>query len=410
MWEYLTSMAVDQFRAPQGNGQRPGSPSLRSLSRARIISAVRRNAGVTRAGLSRLSGLSKSTVSTVVSELLDQRFLYEDGDDLRKRNNLLYLNRDAGVAIGFEVRPGEARGMLTDMGMRILRRCVRSLPNNLVQTTADTLASMHEELVSDIALPCLGVVVAVPGPTDRAGQILMSSTNLGWSNVPLGRILSERLHESVSVVNVPHAMAIGEYWYGAGGGAQFMIQLNVSSGIGAAILVGGQVFLGAQGYSSEIGHTTILPDGPKCRCGNRGCLEQLASVPAILQQVCERARREGADGGHCVDARSPAAYTHLVEAALDGDPVVMEVIRQASQYLGIAVANLIDLFNPNVIVVGGPLAELGALLVNGIREAAQRRAFPLSFQGVEIVPSRLAADAACTGACTLVMERYFTEV
>lgn len=405
-------MRVDRNGPIIGYGFLPRSTSVRSINRARIISLVRRNPGLMRVDLSRISGLSKATVSALVDELVSQGFLFEDSQGgTRQRRVGLYLNRDAGVAVGFEVSPGEVRGVVADMSMRILGRCSHPLPNNTVQTAVDALATMYVELLADIALPCLGVVVSLPGPTDRADQILMFSPNLGWTEVPMGQILTERLGRRVSVINVPRAMTLGEYWYGAGIGAQDMVHINIGSGIGAGVLSAGQFLSGAQGYSSEIGHTTILPDGPLCQCGNRGCLERLASMPAIVEEARRRAEQAGIAGHdwQCGDPNDSSCYARLIQAARDGDPIVLDAVRLAGYYLGIAVANLIDLFNPSLVLVGGMLAEAGELVINTIRETAQRRSFPLSFRGVEIRRAQLGADAACIGACALVIDHYVAE-
>jgi len=390
----------------------PRSTSVRSINRARIISLVRRYPSLMRVDLSRMSGLSKATVSSLVDELVSQGFLFEDNQSgARQRRAGIRLNRDAGVAVGFEVAPGEVSGLVTDMSMRILRRCSHPLPDGAVQTAIDGLAAMYAELVTDIALPCLGIVIAVPGPTDRTDQTLMFSPNLGWTEVPVGKVLTERLGQQVSVVNVPHAMTLGEYWYGAGIGAQDMVHVNIGSGIGAGFLIGGQLLSGAQGYGSEVGHMTILPDGPPCRCGNHGCLDRLASVPAIIEVARRQAEQAGISGRswQSGDANDYSTYIRLIEAARDGDPITLDAIRLASSYVGIAVANLIDLFNPELVLIGGALAEVGELVIHTIRETAQRRSLPLSFKGVEIRRAELGADAACIGACALVIDRYMAE-
>ena len=296
----------------------PEATSVRSINRARVISLIRRNPGLIRADLSRLTGLSRATVSAVVDEIISEGFLYEDRQGgARQRRLGLYLNRDAGVAIGLEFRPGECRGIVADLSMRVLGRCVQPLTSRTVHATLDALADMYHTLRAQTTHPCLGVVVAVPGPIDVTGQHLMFSPNMGWSEVPLGPYLSERLGQRVSVVNVPVAMTLGECWQGAGVGVQNVIHINVSSGIGAGIVLDGRLLLGAHGYSGEVGHTSVLPDGPACACGNSGCLEALASVPAIIQTARQLAAAECAptNGWGEGDANDPACYADFIRAA-----------------------------------------------------------------------------------------------
>jgi N-acetylglucosamine repressor len=397
----------------EGPGLLPRVTSVRAINRARIISLIRRNPGLMRADVSHLSGLSKATVSSLVDELLTDKFLYEDvKEGARQRRVSLYLNRDAGAVVGLEVYPGECRGIVADMSMRELGSCVKPLSTRTVSETVDTLASMYQTLVASISLPCRGAVVSVPGPTAPSGQTVVVSPNMGWTDVPLARMLSERLGAQVSLVNTPRAMTLGEYWYGAGVSYQDMVHVNVSSGIGAGIIVHGQMLNGAYGYSSEIGHTTILPDGPLCACGNYGCLEALASLPAIITQARAQVVNDGRGGdawcrGDVNDATTSAC---IIKAAQNGDSVVSDVVRQASQYLGIAVANLIDLFNPRMVLIGGQLAEAGELVIGTVREVARRRSLSACYNGVEISRARLGANAGCIGACALVIDRYVAEI
>ncbi len=391
----------------------PEATAVRSINRARIISVIRGNPGIYRADISRITGLSRATISALVDELISEGFLYEDrGGGARQRRLGLYVNRDAGVAIGLEFRPGECRGIVSDLGMRVLCRTVLPLTGTTIQATLEALVATYHRLLAQTDRPCLGVAVAVPGPTDAAGQTLMFSPNMGWGEVPLGPYLAERLQQKVLIVNVPVAMTLGECWQGSGVGVDNVVHINVSSGIGGGVVVDGRLLRGAHGYGAEIGHTTVLPDGPACACGNSGCLEVLASVPAIIKSARERATAEGAsmEGWGEGDANDPSCYAELILAARDGNPIVLDRVRQASQYLGIAVANLIDLFAPSLVIIGGPLAEIGELVINTVRETAQRRALPICFGGVTITRGKLGQDAGCIGACGLVIDRYVTEV
>lgn len=402
-----------ELAALMRNATLPEVTSVRAINRARIISLIRRNPGIIRADLARLSGLSRATVSALVDEIIAKGFLYEDSEHgTRQRRLGLYINRDAGVAVGLDFRPGECHGIVTDLSMRTLDRQIRPLATNTVQEILDSLVNIYHSLLANTVTPCLGVVVAVPGPTDASGQNLMFSPNMGWGEVPFGSNLSERLQQRVSVVNVPVAMTLGECWQGAGVGVPNMIHLNLSSGIGAGIVVNGQLLAGAHGFSAEVGHTIVLPDGPVCGCGSYGCLEAVASLPAIVKQAQLRAEGAGLSvlGWRFGDPNDPTCHRDFIAAARDGNPFVLDAVRQASQYLGLVVANLINVFNPNLVILGGPLADLGELLINAVRETAQRRSLSLCFAGVNIVRGKLGADAACIGACGIVINRYVADV
>jgi glucokinase len=280
-----------------------------------------------------------------------------------------------------------------------------------VQEAYAAIEDVYRDLTDGIDKPCLGVAVAVPGPTDESGRRLLCSESLGWTDVPLADMVENISSCNTMLINCPRAGVLGEYWYGAGVGVQDIVYVFVSSGIGAGILIGGQLFTGAYGFNAEIGHTTILPDGPACGCGNRGCLERLSSMPAIIYTVRERLRR-GVERRNIHSALADPdhiSYQEVIKAALDGDDLVLDVLREASYYLGIALANLIDLFNPNRVIIGGQLAEAGEIVLNAVRTTAQRRSFPASFAGTEIVRSALGVDAECIGACALVVDRYIAQ-
>ncbi len=376
------------------------STSIRAINRARLILLIRRQPGLTRTDLSRLTGLSKGAISNHVTELLAEGLLYEkDGMADRQRNSALWLNRNAGYAVGIELAADECRGVLTDAEIRPLKQRQRRLRSTRVEETIEVVHGLIMDLLDGVMGPCLGVVIGVPGPTDERGQTLMFSESLNWSDVPLVQRLGERLPHRMRLINRAQAAVWGEYWYGAGVGADDLIYVSISSGIAAGIMIEGQLYTGARGLSGELGHTTILVDGEPCVCGNRGCLETVASVPAIMQAIKAR--------DHTLEQLS---VHDIVNAARDGDAVVADEIRKAGRYIGVAVANLIDLFNPSRVVIGGQVAEAGDIILNTIRETAQRRTFPLSFAGVQITRNALGADSVCIGACTLVVDQYVAEV
>jgi len=161
----------------------------------------------------------------------------------------------------------------------------------------------------------------------------------------------------------------------------------------------------------NVGHTTILIDGPECVCGNRGCLETVASMPAVIRSI--QARLQGGEPStlnRLLDETAQLTHYDVIAAARDGDAVMLDEIRKASRYVGIAVANLMNLFNPSLVIIGGQLAEAGEMVVNTVRNTAQRRAFPLSFTGVQIVRNALGADSVCIGACALVVDQYIAQI
>ncbi len=374
---------------------------MRAVNRAAVTATVRRTGRITRAALCEATGLSKGAISSLVAELIRDGVLYEEGAGDGRRNRALRLNDAVGVALGIELGTLECRGIVTDIAIAPLRHALQPVASTSVEASIGLIASMARQLLAGEARPCLGLAVAVPGPTDAEGRIVVFSESLGWSDVPLAERLTEELGFPVRVINRPRAGSIGEHWYGAGRGVDDMVYVSVSDGIAAGVYIDGRLFSGAQGYGGEFGHTTMLIDGPSCVCGNRGCLETVASLPAIREAIRARMRR-----GETTCLVEPISYQGIIAAARDGDTLALEEVRSASEFVGIGVANLINLFNPSLVIIGGYLAEAGEVVLNAIRRTAQRRAFPLTYRSVQIRRNALSLDSACVGACAQVVNEY----
>jgi len=383
------------------HGPHMTASAMRAVNRAAVTATVRRKGSVTRAALCAETGLSKGAVSSLVAELIRDGVLCEDGAEGGRRNRVLRLNDAVGVALGVEMGTLMCRGIATDIAITPLQHVVRPVTSTSVESTISLIASMARELLAGESRPCLGLTVAVPGPTDAEGHLVVFSESLGWSDVPLAGRLTDALGYPVRVINRPRAGAIGEHWYGAGRGVDNMIYVSVSDGIAAAIYIDGRLFAGAQGFGGEFGHTTMLIDGPPCVCGNRGCLETVASLPAIREAIRARMRR-----GETTSLTEPITYQAIIAAARDGDALALEEVRSASEFVGIGVANLIDIFNPSLVIVGGYLAEAGEVVLNAVRRTAQRRTFPLTYRSVQIQRNALSLDSACVGACAQVVNEY----
>lgn len=247
--------------------------------------------------------------------------------------------------------------------------------------------------------------ISAPGPLDPFNGIVLGAPNLpGWDRVPLRDIVSARFDLPVFVGNDANLAALGEHRFGAGQGFDDMIYMTISTGIGGGILVGGKLLLGHKGLAGEIGHTVLQPNGPQCGCGNRGCLEALASGTAIGRQALTLAAAGrapailAAAGGDLTQISSKS----VGEAAAQGDKVAIKLLRRAGRFIGIGIANLMHLFNPHCFVLGGGVTLAGDLLFKPIRRTAHRRVqIPQYAEGTEIVPAALGDDVSLLGALTL---------
>jgi glucokinase len=251
--------------------------------------------------------------------------------------------------------------------------------------------------------------VGAPGPMNPETGVVYEPPNIrGWHDVPLGALLTERLGMRVWVENDANAAAVAEWWIGAGRGVSDLIYVTVSTGIGGGIIIGDRLVRGVSGTAGEVGHMTIDVNGPPCPCrrGN-GHLEALATGPAIARMA-----RETVEAGkrsvllEMAGGRPEAITAAMVEtAARDGDQVASEVFARAATYLGIGMANLLNIFNPERIVIGGGVSKAGEMLFEPVRRVALERAFERPGRDAEIVPAALGDDVGVVGAAAVAFQR-----
>ncbi len=261
----------------------------------------------------------------------------------------------------------------------------------------------HELPGADI----VGVGVGAPGPLDTKSGVVLLTPNLGWVNLPLRQIIRDRLNLTAALDNDANCAVLGEWWVGAARGSRHAIGLTIGTGIGGGIILDGRLYHGASDVAGEIGHTTIDTDGRRCKCGNYGCLEAYASGPNIALRAIE-AIEAGAEtrlpeyvGG---DMKKITAQT-VYEAAHDGDELALEVVNDTARFLGAGVANLLNLFNPEVVVICGGVTLAGDHLFTPLRRETARRAFKPAVSACRIVPGELVGTAGVYGAVKTFLDQ-----
>ena len=368
------------------------------------MEALRQHGGVSQADLSRMTGLSRTTVSTLIGELRAGGFVAElDLPEVPRASAaqggrppvLLALDPSAGSAIGIDFGHSHVRVAISDLAHRIL--CERERP---LAVDADPVGSldMAAELVRHTmagagvpAATVVGVGMGVPGPVDhRNGRVGSTSILPGWLGIFAGREMERRLGLPVVVDNDANLGALAEFCWGAARGSQNVVYIKVSSGIGAGLVLGGRLHRGANGTAGEIGHDIVDEAGPYCRCGNRGCLEAVAGGSAITE-VLSRSRRE------------QLSLSQVLDLAEDGDLACRRVLAEVGRQLGVAAAKICNLVNPDRVVLGGHLARAGELVLEPMRESVRRYGVDSAMEAVEIVPSVLGERAGVLGALALVV-------
>lgn len=297
---------------------------------------------------------------------------------------------------------------LVDHTGRVLARQRIATPPGGPEAVARAIRALARSLRADaggVGAAIAGAGVAVAGPTDHERGVIYDPPNLaGWGReTAFGPLLARELEETVQIENDANAAALGEAWVGAGRGVPDLVYITVSTGIGGGLILGGRLHRGANGTAGEIGHVVVDPDGPRCHCGNRGCLEMLASGTALARQAREAVVR-GAPTSLQALAAHPDEITAaaVARAARDGDVLATGLYRDAGTRIGVALGNLVALLNPKMIIVGGGVSHAGDLLFHPLRDAIRARVYPRPALEVVVVPAALGDDVGIIGAAALV--------
>lgn len=384
---------------------------IRELNLSIILNCLRSAAPLSRTQLAQMTGLNKTTVSSLVRELLNGGFIKEVGlghSHGGRRAVMLDLNPDAGNIIGLEIGVDFISIILTDFRARILWRDKRETDPTQSQ---DDILNLAVELTQKARAAAeqnhalLGIGVGVPGLVDASSGTLLFAPNLKWRNVPIKSVFAEALDIPVFVDNDANVAALGERYLGTAQNVEDFIYLAAGAGLGGGIVLGGQLYSGIGGYAGEIGHMTIVEDGEVCNCGNRGCWETLVSQKAIVR----RAQRAVASHPEsyivelCAGQPDQISMSTILQAAEVGDPIARQVLEETGIYLGIGIANLINAFNPALIILGGVLSLASKYLLPAIENTIRQRALAWPRQMVKIIASSHGSDACVMGGVALVL-------
>ncbi|MEU5807608.1 MULTISPECIES: ROK family transcriptional regulator [unclassified Streptomyces] len=377
--------------------QTPGSQS--SLHRAnleRVVRAVRLAGSLTQAEIARSTGLSAATVSNIVRELKDGGTVeVTDTSSGGRRARSVSLSGDAGIVIGVDFGHTHLRVAVGNLAHQVLAE--ETAPMDVDASWAegfDRAEALVGGLIEGIGVgleKVIGVGLGVPGPIDVESGTLGSTAILpGWAGINPRQELARRLGVPVYVDNDANLGALGELVWGSGRGVKDLAYIKVASGVGAGLVINGQIYRGPGGTAGEIGHITLDESGPVCRCGNRGCLETFAAARYVLPLL------QGTHGPELTMER-------VVELAREGDPGCRRVIADVGRHVGSGVANLCNVLNPSRVVLGGSLADAGELVLTPIRESVGRYAIPSAARQLSVLTGSLGSRAEVLGALALVL-------
>jgi len=388
--------------------ERATNRTLRRRNRSVLLSKVFLDGPLARLDLATSTGLSQAAVSNVVGDLIEEGLLTEAGtvesDGGRPRTMLQVAPRFA-LVVGVDVGETRVRVELFDLSMTPLATVDypidrgRPDPETVVRHILAGLKHVIDAAgvsTSDV----LGVGIGVPGVVEQGRQAVVHAQTLGWEGVAFERMLREGVDLPLHLDNGAKTHGQAEMWFGAGRGARHAVFALIGSGAGAAVVAGGITYRGASSSAGEWGHTTLMYGGRPCRCGARGCLEAYVGAGAIVERYRE-ARR-----GRAVPGADEESQINTLIADAASSATARRVLDETANFLGAGVANLINLFNPERIVLGGWAGvALGAHLLPAIREAAAAQALRQPYQQATIELCRLGVDAVALGAATLPIAR-----
>ena len=391
---------------------------IRKLNTAVILDALRRYAPLSRAELAGRIGLNRSTVSSIINYLIEGGFVLEtdlQNSKIGRPGMLLILNPKGGFAVGVEIGVDFISVILSDFVANVLwHEHLLSDPGESQIAILDRAIDLTQEAIgrgTESGMRPLGIGIGVPGLVDNSQGKLVFAPNLKWYNVPLRLMWSQRFDLPVFVENEANAAALGEYYFGAAQGVENLVYLSSGVGLGGGIIIEGKLFRGNSGYASEVGHMTIDPNGELCGCGKRGCWETMVGPRAVLRRV----RRELEEGLPSVmpemvsDKLENITFEIVVTAAENGDQAALDALQIVGDALGIGVANLVNIFNPELIVLGGELSLASAFLLPAVQEGMCLNALPPACENVRLVASAHGAEACLMGAVALVLEDILRE-
>ena len=384
----------------------PVDYNVKSFNKHAALDLIRfSGTGLSRTELAVRMGLTKAAVSLIVKELLESVVVQEAESRSVPSGRppiVLEVNPDCGLVGAIDMGATHMSIALADFTARIHQESdfpfdIKDGPEECLARANQNMQTMLEKHGLSVAsLSAIGI--GVPGPViTEAGMVVAPPIMPGWDRYPIRASLEKMWGHPVTLNNDAELGALGEWAYGAGRGEKNIAYIKVGSGVGAGLILNKQIYGGTMGAAGEIGHLTIDENGPLCNCGNRGCLEAFAGGHAIARQGQALAKSGKRTLLSDIPHEKINAY-EVAEAARRGDLHAQEILRRAGTYIGIAIAGLINLFNPSVVIIGGGVAQVGDILTVPIRQAVRERAMRASEQSVRITTGMLGRRSVLIGA------------
>jgi glucokinase-like ROK family protein len=388
---------------------------MKSINKSIVLNKIRSEGPISRAQIAKETNLTPPTVSANVRELIEQGIVKESrlGDSQGGRKpTMLVINSSDFYIIGLDAGPTEVEFGLADLSGTVIHHLRESISLTEESEFLDVVKKGIHDLLNEIPLmreKVVGIGVAMHGVVDVATGTSLFAPNLHLRNIPIKEELEKEFGFLVKVENDARAMALGEAWFGSGENVTSMVAVNVGRGIGSGIIINGELYHGEYDIAGELGHMAIDVHGRRCACGSNGCLQTVASGPAVAERTVE-SLREQPDSRiwELIEGDLERVSGEVVFAAAEaGDQLAIDILRQTGEYLGIGLTNLIHIINPTKIVIGGGVSESGKYVLEPLRRIIQERSLTQQAKQTKVVLTEFGSRATMLGAVALLLVELF---
>ena len=392
---------------------------VRRINKSLVLNTLRLHAPISRAGVANLTGLNRSTITHIVNALISEGLVYEQdstSSSVGRPSISLSLRPDGGAVIGVEIGVDFISVLLTDF---VAQPLWQSWADTDPAQSQDDILIRAEQVVDQAIqrarehhLQVLGIGVGLPGLVNVNQGELIFAPNLGWRNMPLRQLWSQRFDLPVYLENEANLAALGEYYFGLAHNVDNFIYLSSGIGLGGGVIMGGKLFRGGHGFAGEIGHIQRDPNGEMCGCGRRGCWETQVGPRAVLNRIKSALQADPTlprPASVAADLKN-LTFQMVMEAASQGDPLCLRSIEEVAKSLGLGIADLANIFNPDLVVIGGVLSLARDLMLPVIERTVFKDALPPSVDQMRIVYSERGKDACIYGAIAIVLDDILREL
>ena len=392
---------------------------IRKVNTSIVLNVLRLYAPISRAELAAKTKLNRSTISNIINSLLDEGLVLELDtmeSKIGRPSIALALKPEAGAVIGVEIGVGFISVILTDFVANILwREWVEfSLTTAQIEiiSEAEKLIDQAISIAEEKNLPLLGIGLGVPGLVNTQQGELLFAPNLGWKNVPLRLMWNQRFRLPLYVENEANLAALGEYYFGVGRDVDNLIYLSSGVGLGGGLIINGKLFKGGYGLAGEIGHIQRDPAGEMCGCGRRGCWETQVGPRAVLQRVKRsiEANTGNSLAQYVKGDPNKLTFNQVVDCATQGNQICRSALEDVGRYLGAGIADLANIFNPEIVVIGGAFSYGREILLPILEGTISNETLPAVRQNLRIEFSENGADACVLGAIAVVLDDILREI